>query len=80
MKEITLTSDLKLFSSQPDGPWQAGAGGFAKNICHVFGKTLENSFGPKCHRQPGGGDPPPAGAKAQFNIKSVFPYNMCLKI
>ena len=29
MKErITLTSDLKPLASQPDGPWQAGAGGF----------------------------------------------------
>ena len=32
MKErITLTSDFKPLSSQPDGPWQAGAGGY--NIC-----------------------------------------------
>ena len=29
MKEITLTSDLKPLASQPDGPWQAGAGGFS---------------------------------------------------
>ena len=29
MKErITLTSDFKPLPSQPDGPWQAGAGGF----------------------------------------------------
>ena len=29
MKErITLTSDLTPLASQPDGPWQAGAGGF----------------------------------------------------
>ena len=27
MKEITLTSDLKPLPSQPDGPWQTGAGG-----------------------------------------------------
>ena len=30
MKEITLTSDLKPLPSQPDGPCQAGAGGFSR--------------------------------------------------
>jgi len=27
-ERITLTSDLKPLSSQPVGPWQAGAGGY----------------------------------------------------
>ena len=27
-ERITLTSDFKPLASQPDGPWQAGAGGY----------------------------------------------------
>ena len=33
-ERITLTSDLKRPPSQPDGPWQAGAGGYVRQtVC-----------------------------------------------
>ena len=36
-EQITLTSDLKPFASQPDGPWQAGAGGYSHNMyIHIY--------------------------------------------
>ena len=38
-ERITLTSDFKPLSSQPDGPWQAGAGGYHTRLCvhlHVY--------------------------------------------
>ena len=34
-ERITLTSDLTRPSSQPGGPWQAGAGGYYNNFLTV---------------------------------------------
>ena len=46
MKErITLTSDFKPLPSQPDGPWQAGAGGYLIFIYHsnIGGKEVSTT-------------------------------------
>ena len=45
MKErITLTSDFKPLSSQPDGPWQAGAGRYTILAPKIHGSLCLRFF------------------------------------
>ena len=43
-ERITLTSDLKLLASQPDGPWQAGAGGYIYIYIYIYLAVLSHQF------------------------------------